>query len=130
MWESVRAVRGKTPKTVLGFLWGLGALAVAGFLGFTWACAANPALLPTLPWVAGFSGLVVIGVGAVTVTAMFKDPSKLLLTTVSAHDYVDIQRMRLGDSATGEREIETLEPEIVIEYEDEGSASQGEDDAR
>ncbi len=108
VWESVKAVRGKTPKTVLGFLWGVGALAIAGFMGFSWACAANPALVPLLPWV-GFACLLLLGgVLAVVVTAMFKDPSRLLLTTVEPADYVQIQRMRLGDSTSGERMVGSI----------------------
>lgn len=122
MWESFRSVKGKSPKTVLGFLWSFAALALAGFLGFSWICTVSPSLIPAFPWVAVFCGVIVVGVGATTVVAMFKDPSRLLLTTVAATDYVDIQRLRLGDSSSGERVV-GAGPETLVVIEE--SASDG-----
>lgn len=130
VWESIRAVRGKNPKTVLGFLWGVGALAVAAFMGYAWACAANAALLPGLVFVGVVCALIVVAVLAVTVVAMFVDPSRLLLTTVEASDYVDIQRMlRLGDSSTGERTVPTIEDVETLRVVENSASAQIEETA-
>ena len=135
-FESVRTVRGRSPKTILGFFGTAIAILVGGFVGFVWATTQNSDLAGALPWVGGFVGVVVVSLLGTTIVALFLDPSRLLLTNVSATDYVHIQReIRVGDSDSGERAVaasrtpgampeEPPADDVFVVHEAEGDSSQ------
>jgi hypothetical protein len=95
------------PKTVLGFYAiVLGILAAAGAAAIKFL-AGEPDLhhlvAPILVFVGAVIVLILLGVFAVTL----KDPTKLQLGQITGREYIEAQRLTLGDSNSGEF-IETL----------------------
>jgi len=115
--ESFRAGRTINPKTFLGFFGTvLGFLFVACVSSST-ALAVSNTRTELIPWILGFAGLIfVVLVGGVFVV-MLVNPSKVMLTQVSASEFVDIQRATtLGDSTTGKRlAIPAAETVLMLE---------------
>ncbi len=89
------------PKTVLGFYGAVLAIVEAGVIGALAVLATNDSLHYLVPWVFGFAAVVLITLIGVVVTMNIRDPAKLQLGRVTAREYIEVQRMTLGDSIAG-----------------------------
>jgi hypothetical protein len=127
--ETIKASRTQSPKTILAFFAIVIGLAFAGVTSLSAVLASSPQLIWMVPYVVGFALAVIVGLLVVTVSAMFLDPSKLMLTGISGNEYVAIQRHRvLGDSLGGDQIIVTAVGGETMVLEDLGdlSAPEGE----
>lgn len=89
------------PKTVLGFYGAVLAILEAGVIGTLAVLATNKSLHYLIPWVCGFGALILMALIVVVVAMNIRDPSKLQLGQVTAREYIEVQRMTLGDSIAG-----------------------------
>jgi hypothetical protein len=114
MWrEATRGIASgeySRPKTVLGFFGVLAGLFISA--GVTMIVAdlihgrgINPYVTGALIFLGVLTAFVVIGVYIV----MIKDPSKLMLGTITGKEYSEIQQLTQGDNVSGER-IEMILP--------------------
>lgn len=110
-----KAVAGKAynPKTVLGFFAIVLAIVLAAVASATLILSRSEATVVYMPFVLGFAGLFVLLVFALVSIVMIVSPAKLMLTGVSGHEFVEIQRLSLGDSLTGKRPDNVVLPQIV-----------------
>ncbi len=106
------------PRTILGFAGSVLAILLFGGAAIVWAVAESTSsgyLVPVVVGVVLFVGVVIIA--AVMYTA-YKDPTRLMLGEVSAHDFLEYQRwITLGDSVSGETQeqiIELVQPQREI----------------
>lgn len=93
------------PKTVLGFFAAIVALLVPAGVTLIWLVvtrdkgAANGYIIAALGFIAALVAVIVIGV----IVVMWRDPSRLMLGTISGREYWRIQQLTQGDNVTGER---------------------------
>jgi hypothetical protein len=90
------------PKTVLGFYAGLLALLEAGVIASLVVLASQDDLHYLIPWVAGFGGVVFVGIVGVVVAINVVDPTKLQLGQVTGREFIDYQQITRGDSIGGD----------------------------
>lgn len=121
--QAVGSGKYRAPKTILGFLGSLIAIAGAIAIGLAFALAGTSSLHYVIViFVAFVMVLICAAVGTVIVFAS-KDPSKLMLGELSGSDYVVIQQQTRGDNTSGEYfELPGLAP--LEEPSDEQSAEQ------
>ena len=101
--QAVRSGQYTRPKTVLGFFWGVLAIAISGAVAAVWVLASNSSLHSLIaPILIFIGGLVVVVLLAVFV-AMIKDPTMLMLGEMTGREYVAYRALTMGDSTTGER---------------------------
>ncbi len=117
--RSVRQSQRESPRTVLAFFATTLGLLLA-FIGGTVAVLARyKTHTEAIPFLLIFGGLaflmLVVGVFYII---MFRDPSSLMLGQVTGSEYVEIQRVQLGDSRAGERELPIeqhgTEPPVIL----------------
>jgi hypothetical protein len=92
------------PKTILGFLLGVLTITAGTALGVVIAVADNDSLRWLAVGAVAFLGLLIAGLVIGVFRAAAKDPTPLVLRDLSGPDYLAIQRLILGDSASGERQ--------------------------
>lgn len=109
--QVTNAVRGRqtiNPRTVLGFYATVLGILFAGTVGTVGVLASTGVETGMIPWLLGFSGLLLLLVLAGVFVVSLVDPSKLMLTQVTGSEYAHIQQqLILGDSSRGDR-VETL----------------------
>lgn len=106
--EALRAIKSKrteNPKTILGFYAIIVGILAAGGVSVTvvTTVVGDPRgiLLPVLVFIA----LVIVALLVIVIILNFRDPSRLMLGKVTGDEYVDIQKITLGDSNAGERPV-------------------------
>ncbi len=114
MLSSVQSRQIASPKTVLGFYAGVMAILDSASLVAIGVLAQTHTMTWLIPWILGFAAAVfVLLLGGVFALNLF-DPSKLMLGQVSGTEYAALHSVRLGDSATGERDAIILERETRL----------------
>lgn len=101
----LRRTRGgefSTPKTVLGFYAGVMAIVELGVVGVITVLATNDSLRYLVPWTLLFAALVLVALIGIVVAMNIRDPSKLQLGQMTGREFIDYQRLTLGDSVSGE----------------------------
>lgn len=115
----IRRSQTESPKTVLGFF----ATTLAVLLTFIGIAIAVLARYQTytelIPFLLFFGALAFIGLlTGVFYIILFRDPSQLMLGQVTGSEYAEIQRVQLGDSRSGERQLPIeqrgTEPPVVL----------------
>jgi hypothetical protein len=124
----------ENPRTVLGFFATVLGLILAADIAAVATLAYADVKTGLIPWLLGFAGVVFVAlVGAVLVIALV-DPSKLMLGRVTGSEYAEIQRLTLGDSRAGERELPVTQagrgaPIVLGELPPGGNASSADEPA-
>lgn len=106
--DATRTVRRRyteNPRTVLAFYATVLGLALAAVIGLVATLASTHVMTDAIPWLIVFAGAIFVALVAGVFVVMLIDPSKLMLGQVTGHEYAEIQRLSLGDSRSGEREI-------------------------
>lgn len=109
-----------SPKNVLGFFGTILGIWVSGSCYVIVTLIKNKTETNMIPWIAGFGALFLLIMFFSVLGVLLVDPSKLVLGAVSGTEYQAIQEARiLGDSRTGEREVETrIIDGVYVEFEE------------
>ncbi len=109
-----RTQRGEytTPKTVLGFYWGVLAALEAGVGAVILVLSTQESLRYLVPWVLVFGAAVFVVVVAIVIGINLKAPMKLQLGEVTGSEFMQHEQMTQGDSIAGER-VERLPASIA-----------------
>lgn len=116
----------RQPKTILGFV----AIALGIVCAFSGTAVVALSRVSTLHWlilpIIVAVVVIVVAVLVVVFVIAWKDPTKVMLGEVTAEEFIQYQRLSLGDSESGERATTIIEtsPEKV------GDASATEDESQ
>lgn len=133
--EKAVASRAYNPKTVLGFFAIVLGIVLAASASATLILSRSERTVEYIPFVLAFAGLFILALVALVSTVMIVSPAKLMLTGVSGREFVEIQRLTLGDSMTGKRPVDIILPQpasgetpTVVDEAEERSSDVGTDD--
>lgn len=115
--QVLRTGEHSSPKTVLGFFGVVLLIVVGGSTGLILALSSSEKTVDYVPYVLGFSALVVVALLTTVVTAMVKDPTRLMLGQITGREYIDHRRLTLGDSTSGEFElgvVDVVEGQVAL----------------
>jgi hypothetical protein len=114
--QAIQAVGGATsgtPRTILGFLWGVLLLLLSSGVAVIGFAVGHEKLYYLIPSVViGGVAFAAMEVVAVLVIAVF-DPTKLMLSQISGEEYIKHRQVILGDSASGERAVTVPSPSAL-----------------
>ncbi|MFL4475554.1 hypothetical protein ACIPVK_16280 [Paeniglutamicibacter sp. MACA_103] len=122
--QVTNAMRGRqtiNPKTVLGFYATVLGILLFATVSVVAVLASNNVELWLIPFLLGFSGLLLLLLLAGVFVVSLIDPSKLMLTQVTGTEYAHIQEtLILGDSNRGDRVesfpvLEVTESDVELE---------------
>lgn len=91
-----------SPKTILGFFALVVGIVAAAVVGGVAVLATDAALHHLIVPVLIFFGVLVVAVLIAVLSIALRDPTKLQLGEVSAREFIEYQRLTLGDSMAGE----------------------------